>query len=137
MKPLNALLLSTALTVASHAHSQADLTSIPAGLLGGILPSVLDLTNQSLPLVNDLLSNELIGGLVPLTSDLLGPILAGGLPLTLEVLDGVLPLLDGLTASGIPLPTADLLGPLLPTVLETTNVVVIPLLNGVIAGGII
>ena len=137
MKTLNAVILSTALSIASHAQAQTGLISIPSELLGGILPSVLDLTNQSLPMVNGLLSNDLIGGLTPLTSDLLGSVLSGGLPVTLEALDVVLPLVDGLTASGIPLPTAELLGGLTPMVIDLANTVVIPLVGGVAVIGIL
>lgn len=146
MKSLNVLLLSTALMVTSQAHSQVSLTSIPAELLGGLLPSVLDLTNQALPLVNGLVSNELVDGLVgdlvlPLTSGLLGPVLTGALP----GLNSLLPLVDDvlsnqLVAGILPI-TSDILGPvindLLPVALQTVDVVVIPLLDGVIAGGII
>lgn len=137
MKTLNAVILSTALSIASHAQAQTGLISIPSELLGGILPSVLDLTNQSLPMVNGLLSNDLIGGLTPLTSDLLASVLSGGLPVTLEALDVVLPLVDGLTASGIPLPTAELLGGLTPMVIDLANTVVIPLVGGVAVIGIL
>ncbi|MBQ0760353.1 MAG: hypothetical protein KBT72_11905 [Zhongshania sp.] len=145
MKTLNAVILSTALSIASHAHAQTGLMSLPSELLGGILPGVLDLTNQSLPLVNGLLSNELVGGLVgdvvlPLTSDLLGPVLNGALP----GLNSSLPMVDGLLSnqllsSLVPL-TSDLLGPVLnsalPAVLQTVDVV-IPLVDGVMAGGIL
>lgn len=137
MKTLNAVILSTALSIASHAQAQTELMSLPSELLGGILPSVLDLTNQSLPMVNGLLSNDLIGGLTPLTSDLLASVLSGGLPVTLEALDVVLPLVDGLTASGIPLPTAELLGGLTPMVIDLANTVVIPLVGGVAVIGIL
>ena len=159
MKPLKVILLGAAISFASQAHSQAELTgllatvplgslslsptggagltALPSGLLGGIVPSILDLTNQALPLVSGLLSNDLVGGLTPLTSDLLGSLLSGALPLTLQTVDVVLPLVDGLTASGIPLPTASLLGGLTPVVLDLTNTAVIPLLGGVVAGGII
>ncbi|CAA0102481.1 MULTISPECIES: hypothetical protein [Zhongshania] len=147
MKPLNALLLSTALTVASHAHSQADLASLPAGLLGGILPGVLDLTNQALPLVNGLLSNDLVGGLVgdlvlPLTSNLLDPVLGG----TLLGLDSSLPLVNGLISNDLvnglvgsvvfPL-TSGLLDPVLNGVLPIVNTAVIPLVGGVVSGGVL
>ena len=137
MKILNAVILSTTLSIASHAQAQTELMSLPSGLLGGILPGVLDLTNQSLPMVNGLLSNELISGLTPLTSDLLGSVLSSGLPVTLEALDVVLPLVDGLTASGIPLPMADLLGGLTPMVIDLANSVVIPLVGGVAVIGIL
>ena len=104
MKPLKVILLGAAISFASQAHSQAELT--------GLLATV------------------------PLGSLSLSPT-GGGLPLTLQTVDVVLPLVDGLTASGIPLPTASLLGGLTPVVLDLTNTAVIPLLGGVVAGGII
>tara|TARA_R110001592_G_scaffold6045_8_gene32815 strand:+ start:2038 stop:2580 length:543 start_codon:yes stop_codon:yes gene_type:complete len=116
------------------------LTSLTS-VVGEVLPQVLGLVDQTvLPLVNGLLGdNQLLGGLTTVTSDLLGPVVSSVLPTAIQVVDQVVPVLDGLTASASvsSLPTGDLLGGILPVVLDLTNSTIIPLLDGVLAGGII
>lgn len=124
MKPLNIILLSTVLSVASHAHSQVG----SAGLLGGLLPQVTGIASQTiLPVVSSLTAgNELIGGVAALSSDALNTTLNNVLPLPVQGLDVLIPLVDELTLDG----TALQLGGLTPVLLDLTNAAVIPLLGG-------
>ena len=128
MKHLKIILLSTALSVASHAHSQAQ----SAGLLGGLLPQVTGIASQTvLPVVNGLIGdNELIGGIAAQVSDTLNTTLNTVLPFPVQALDVVIPLVDELTGDGEALQ----LGGLTPVLLDITNAAVIPLLGGSMEG---
>ncbi len=130
MKPLNIILLCTALSVTSHAHSQMG----SAGILGGLLSSGTGLASQSaLPVVSSLLaSNELVGSLTGLSSELLNTTLNTALPFPVDGLDVVITAIDGLTASG----TALELGGLTPLLLNITDMAAIPLIGGATEGAI-
>jgi hypothetical protein len=124
MKRLKIIVLSTALSVASHAHSQAQ----SAGLLGGLLPQITGIASQTvLPVVNGLIGdNELIGGIAAQVSDTLNTTLNTVLPFPVQALDVVIPLIDELTSDGEALQ----LGGQVPMLLDITNSAVIPLLGG-------
>ena len=130
MKPLNIILISAMLSIASNAHSQAGST----GLVGSLLPSVTDLASQSLlPVISSLSAdNELIGSVTAMASDVLNTTLNTALPSPVQGLDVIITTFDGLTGDGQALQ----LGGLTPVILNFAETASIPLLGGAVEGGI-
>ncbi|WP_269619733.1 hypothetical protein [Zhongshania sp. BJYM1] len=130
MNPLKIILISTALSIASTAHSQVG----SEGLVGGLLPSVTGIASQSLlPVVSGLSAeNELIGSVASMASDLLNTTLNTALPLPVQGLDVLITAVDGLTDNGATLQ----LGGLTPVILNLTETASIPLIGGAVEGGI-
>ena len=130
MKPLNIILISAMLSIASNVHSQAGST----GLVGSLLPSVTGLASQSLlPVISSLSAdNELIGSVTAMASDVLNTSLNTALPFPVQGLDVIITTFDGLTGDGQALQ----LGGLTPVILNFAETASIPLLGGAVEGGI-
>jgi len=95
------------------------------GLLGGVTPLALDGVGTTLPVLGQLLSNDLVGGLLPVVTDLTSTVAASAVPVVIELVNTLTPQLGSLLGSGafgggLPL-VPDLAGELVPVVITLVN----------------